>query len=189
MKSKIVFLLVIAVLFGIFQPFEFYSARKIITAVPPKKIFQAEIIDKNDSFKKTNLSKIKERINNKKSKEISALAENDNYLAYLPNQKVNQDFIKISVAKEELNGSTFKEWMDVHGKGDEVSQIIATIPVEFNDHEAVIQRYIVNLHGEFKLSVIYINFQDYILSMGIYGNTHKTFEELEVELERFANEL
>lgn len=183
MNYKIVILFTSLLALGVLQSYEYYSSRKISNSKFENRTFRAQIIESSD------LSKTREKINNRRLKRFNRLAEEINYLAYLPNETFKNDFKKISIAKEETKGLSFQEWLDTYAKGDEVTTLIESRPTIVANKEAALNRYDVSLHDKSRLSVIYIDFTDSIISLGIYGELDKSFEDLEAELERFANEL
>lgn len=189
MKLKIIALfLTLAISLVALNSYNLYASRQE-TSISTKESFAANRFTHSKVLDSNNINQSKNKIREKKNKNFTVLTESSNYLAYLPDENNKSAFNKISVAKENLYGLSFEEWIQANTADDFAKKLLDSKEIEVANRKAIHHRYISELHKKNKVSVIYIDFDDSLMSIGIHGDIDQSFEELEIELERFANEL
>lgn len=189
MKFKIIALALTCILgLTALKSYTFYASQQKTTALFKESRLQNKVI-RPKILESNSINQAKNKIHSKRFKNFKTLVETPDYLAYLPDDNNKSAFNKISVAKSSLYDLSFDEWIQKNTSDDFAVKLLDSKETIINNRKAVQHRYISELHRKNKVSMVYIDFDDSLMSIGIHGDTNQSFEELELELERFANEL
>ncbi len=135
------------------------------------------------------LTNTQSSVADKKVENFEHLTSTSNYTSYATKESTPENFTKIVVAKESLGNLTFQKWLQNYAQGDDVTELIEKKQIKIENKTVELYRYMVRVHEEQRHSVLYVDLGKSIMMIAIYGDPHQTFEELEEELWRFANEL
>lgn len=182
MSVKIRFGFIILAILTLLGSYGYYANSSYEKRIPGKKSFRI------NSLKSANITDINNRVKSKRSKKIENLAESKDFLAYSYERSMD-DPEKIVVNKADLNNLSFQDWLNINAAADDVTSVEEIQSATINDREASIYKYTIRLHEEQKHIVFYINFDDSVMMLGIYGSSEESFDYLEKNLWEFANEL